>query len=98
MLLGVSGAAEKRTRPRFCGVRLTRQSTPAVRVPITPGTATRNGSHEDANGEIDAHAYGRQREQDEPQLLRVHRRAARSHGPAAQTPPHGHTVGMADAF
>src|SRR2546423_2579590 len=97
-MLLVSAGREEGRCPEFGGVRLTRQSTHPLSVPITSGGATRHPSHEGADEEVHAHPDQRERNQYETQLLGVHHRAARGHRPAAETPPHGHTVGMKDAF
>src|SRR5215210_7281578 len=47
---------------------------------------------------VDTHGHGPEREYEQPDLIREHRRTARREGPAAQAPPHtGETIPV-DAF
>ncbi len=53
---------------------------------------------EGAHERVDARPDRRDRQQDKPELIRIHRGTAGSHRPAAKAAPHGHTVGVEAAF
>src|SRR3954451_4149164 len=76
--------------------RLIRQSTTLIRLYPSDG-CVKHLPEEGSCGQIEPGADGQKGEDQEPQLVWVHRGTAGRHRAAAETAPHGHTVGKVDS-